>query len=75
MRTINIKPRNLYVIVFVGAFCIGFLFRHLLAVRERSIELAERAENRKYMEQVLKEDQEDLDKFMEDRHRASANLE
>ena len=58
LQTVNIKPRKLYVIIFIAAFCMGFLVRHFVAVREKNNELAERAENRKYMEQLVKEQRE-----------------
>ncbi len=74
MREINAKPGKWYVILILAAFCTGFLVRHLLAVREKNIELSERAENRKYMEQVLKENEERSDKSIDDYLRATANL-
>lgn len=74
MREINAKPGKWYVIFILAAFCTGFLVRHLLAVRERNIELAKRAENRKYMDQVVKKEHEDFDKSLDDFHRAIANL-
>lgn len=64
--TIDIKPRKLYLIIFVAAFCTGSLVRHLVAVREKNNELAKQAEDRKRVQQMFKEDREHLKKFIED---------
>ena len=66
MRTIGIKPRSLYVITFVAAFCMGFLVRHVVAVREKNNELARQAENKKYIEQMFEEDREIFKKRIDD---------
>lgn len=53
----------------------GFLVRHLLAVHERNIEFEKRAENRKFIEQELKKNEERMDKSTEDYLRGYSNSE